>query len=92
MSKISTLKQELEQAIKEGRQPNCPYCGERLQVEQTHTEYLRWRWSSDKKRYVGEVFGDAREPQCMYCGTADENFLAFISEFRELCEKLGLDY
>jgi len=92
MNTINAVQQEFAQAIQEGRQPNCPYCGKPLQVEQTQHDYIRWEWRRDHRQFLKATYGDAGAPHCMACGAADENFLTFTSEVSGLCAKLGLDY
>ena len=66
---------EYQQAKEEGRQPNCPYCGQPLEVRETQYEYLTWRWSEALGRFVKHKSGDADKPYCAKCEERDWDFL-----------------
>ena len=81
-----TIKGAYQKALKEGVQPNCPYCQEPLRV------YLplldTWTWDEKRKNYELEGMEvDDAAPYCANCETADWDFFS-----GEEAEKLGLGY
>jgi len=75
---MATIAEEYEQAKREGRQPNCPYCGEPLEINETQYEHIRWRWDEEQGGYVKQDDdGDADRPYCASCHTEDWDFIDF---------------
>lgn len=86
------IQEEYQRAIKEGRQPNCPYCGKPLEVTQTQATFIFWNWNEEQKRYVkNDTGGDADKPYCVRCEAKDWDFI-YGGDASEEAEKLGLDY
>ena len=86
------IKKEYKKAIKEKRQPNCPYCGKPLEVTQTHSTFINWNWDKKKGRYIkNDTDGDCDKPYCVYCEARDWDFV-YGGSATEETEKLGLDF
>lgn len=89
----NSILQEYKKAIKEKRQPICPFCGEPLEVTQTQFTYIYWTWSDKKGRFVkDDSRGDAEKPFCVNCGMKCWDFVASGGKTQKECEKLGLDF
>ena len=70
------VRKEFDKAKAEGRQPNCPYCNEPLEISQIQYESIAWRWNSKKRVYERKVTGvDPDRPFCTSCATKDWDFL-----------------
>ena len=70
------IRAEFELAEKEGRQPNCIYCGEPLDIGQSFYTYVWWKWSNETKKYekFQENYADCDKPYCLKCGSKDWDF------------------
>ena len=80
---------ELEQAVKEKRQPHCVSCGELLdEVFQVQTERICWRWDKSAGRYVKDTDGDSEAPYHPGCNYEDWELV----ESGGAGEELGLRY
>ncbi len=88
---MSKVEKELKQAIKEGRQPRCPYCHAPLAVRQVQTQCIAWNWVEDTKRYAKSEDGSSDAPYCARCQQQDWDFVSGGEASGE-SEKLGLDY
>ena len=73
----SVIDLEYAAARKEGRQPNCPFCGKPLEVRIREDGGTVWRWDKVEKRYEPQSEGDANPPYCAYCLEADWDFLDY---------------
>ena len=83
------LKKIYAEALKTGKQPNCPYCGKPLEVNSTQRVFIDWEWDKKLKKYVkDDSKGDADKPYCRACQTGDWDFAGQSEEATEL----GLDY
>ena len=70
-----TVKEEIELAAAEKRQPKCPYCENPLEVRETQTVDLTWKWDNNKECYVkSEGEGTSYKPECANCETKDWEF------------------
>lgn len=70
-----TVKEEIELAKHEGRQPKCPYCEKPLEVREIQDIDLYWKWDKKKKRYVKtEADGCSNKPECANCEAKDWEF------------------
>lgn len=68
--------EEYELAHKEGRQPLCVYCGEPLELSQTQSTYIYWRWDHNEQKFRKVLDGgDADKPFCQNCEARDWDFL-----------------
>ena len=89
---MSKITKELKAAVREGRQPQCPFCGLPLEVHQSEESLIRWRWSAEKQRYEQEEsLPSAQMPMCAYCAESDWAFVDGDTD-RDVYEKLGLMY
>ena len=80
--KKSEVLDEFKLARAEGRQPNCPYCGEPLdEVRQHQTEVIAWIWDEVKKEYTKHEDGDSDAPFCQSCGAEDWDFVDDEQDF-----------
>ena len=71
-----SVTEEYELAHKEGRQPLCVYCGEPLEISQTQSEFIYWRWNKKQKKFLKlDTDGDADKPFCCACEARDWDFL-----------------
>jgi len=70
------IKAEFELAEKEGRQPNCIYCGNPLEIGQSFYTDVWWKWSKEKKCYekFEDRTSDCDKPYCLRCGHHDWDF------------------
>ena len=70
-----SVKEEIELAAHENRQPKCPYCEKPLEVREIQDVDLYWKWDSKEKRYVKiEGEGSSNKPECANCETKDWEF------------------
>ena len=85
---MAKIEQEFTNALAQGRQPNCVYCGAPLEVDQYLFHWVAFVWDKTKKRYrkVDEE-GDSERPCCSRCGCNDSDFIG-----TDAGRKLGLDY
>ena len=84
-------KEELELAVKEGRQPLCVRCHQPMDViEQESPHFIVWEWNGEMKRYYShdEVSNDAPAAIHVDCDNSDWDFVGV----EEAHEKLGLTY
>jgi len=75
MKRQHLIAQEYAAARKEGRQPNCPYCHQPLEVAVHQHVRISWLWEDGK--YIKSEDGDSDAPFCAFCKTSD---WAFIDE------------
>jgi len=77
--KLQDSKIDIEYAAakKEGRQPNCPFCGEPLEVRIREEGGTVWAWNEDIKRYEAQSEGNANPPYCAFCLREDWDFLDY---------------
>ena len=70
------IRQMYELAEREGRQPNCIYCGNPLEIGQTYYTDIRWRWNSVLRSYekLENRDADCDKPYCLDCEAKDWNF------------------
>lgn len=80
---------EFKAAIKEGRQPNCPFCGVPLVVILSQEEVFRYNWE-DGAYCREESLPCAGVPYCAHCLTRSYDFIEGMSKEPELHWKLGL--
>ena len=74
----SQVLEEYTRAKQVGRQPLCPFCKAPLEVSQTQSEFIFWRWNHRKKAFDKVVSdGDADKPFCVACGARDWDFIDF---------------
>lgn len=89
MANEKTQLAELQEAVQEGRQPNCVACGNPLLVRLYASDYFYWLWDSGKQHYVRDQdHGDGEAPTCEACGNADWAYL----DDGEPHQSLGLTY
>ena len=70
-----TVKEEIELAKHERRQPKCPYCEKLLEVREIQDIDLHWSWDEKEKRYhKTEGDGCSNKPECANCETKDWEF------------------
>ena len=80
---MEQFKQEVKDALREGRQPNCPYCGEPLEMEQTQVYLKTVSWSDEQHCYVKDYEEDDPEenaPVCMACGEEEWAFGSIVAD------------
>ena len=64
--------EHIRKAVEQGKQPNCPYCGEPLRGKETQTVELYWDWCDEFKDYVKtQDDGESLQPECASCGAKD---------------------
>ena len=70
-----TVKEEIELADHEKRQPFCPYCEKLLEVREIQDVDLYWKWNNKEKRYhKSEGDGCSNKPECANCEAKDWEF------------------
>jgi len=83
------IHQEFEQAVKEGRQPLCPYCHNLLTIEENYSKLTVWKWNVQDCRYYKQIRDEGTSrPCCTNC----EGELNFFMESSQLLCDLGLRY
>ena len=70
----SVVDKEYAAAKKEGRQPNCPYCGEPLELVMEGA-HVCWAWDEVRERYVMGLDSTSTPPYCVHCGKKDWDFI-----------------
>ena len=70
------IRQMFELAEKEGRQPNCIYCGNLLEIGQSYYTDIRWKWNSALRCYekLEDRDSDCDKPYCLSCHNHDWDF------------------
>lgn len=70
------IRSEFELAEKEGRQPNCIYCGGPLEIGQSFCTDVWWTWNNEAKRYekCQNACPGCDKPYCLRCGHPDWDF------------------
>lgn len=72
----SVVDLEYAAAKKEGRQPNCPYCGKPLEVRMVEEGgVICWVWDEDMECFDMQSSGVAHTPFCAYCQKEDWDFI-----------------
>ena len=70
------ISEMFELAQREGRQPNCIYCGNPLEIGQSFYTDIHWKWNHTLQGY--EKFedrdSDCDKPYCLSCHTHDWDF------------------
>ena len=70
-----TVKEEIELAAHEKRQPKCIYCSKPLEVREIQDVDLYWKWDEKKKKYhKSEGDGCSNKPECANCEAKDWEF------------------
>ena len=73
---MSIIHREYKRAKADGRQPICPFCHEPLEITQTQSLFIYWKWNSEKRYFdMGIPDGDADKPYCVSCGIRDWDFI-----------------
>lgn len=74
--KLHDSKIDLEYAAakKEGRQPNCPYCGKPLEIRMESRNTICWVWDEDMGSFDMQS-GTIGTPYCAHCLKADMDFI-----------------
>jgi hypothetical protein len=87
---MSDISDELVSAVREGRQPRCPYCGEALRVVQRDEQLIFWDWSDEETRFVRtKSCLQLDKPMCSACEEGDEAFVDVMME-SQLHAQVGL--
>lgn len=73
----SAIDLEYAAARKEGRQPVCPFCGTKLEVEIREDSRTCWVWDEDLGEYEIQRESDADPPYCKWCEHGDWDFLDY---------------
>jgi hypothetical protein len=71
------IKDMFETAEKEGKQPNCIYCGEPLEIAQSFYTDLWWKRNAETKRYEKfqeDSSADCDKPYRLKCSAKDWDF------------------
>jgi hypothetical protein len=70
------IRDMFELAEKEGRQPNCIYCGQPLEIGQSFYTDVSWKWNAETRKYekFQEDCSDCDKPYCLKCGHHDWDF------------------
>lgn len=87
---MDEIEQEFENALAEGRQPNCPYCRAPLVVRHICDYVHDFVWNDKIKKYKKYEWldGGATTPECENCEAKSWDFVGQLEAGR----KLGLDY
>ena len=70
----SAVDKEYAAAKKEGRQPNCPYCGEPLEVWLREDGITCWVWDEEAGCFDKQG-GTSNAPYCARCLHSDWDFI-----------------
>ncbi len=70
----SAIDLEYAAAKKEGRQPNCPFCGEPLEVRLKEDGTTCWIWDEDAGCFDRQG-GTSNVPYCAFCMKEDWDFI-----------------
>jgi len=73
----SVVDLEYAAAKKEGRQPNCPYCGKPLEVRITERGGVAWVWDEAMGCYDMQSEGTPHLPYCALCLAEDSDFIDY---------------
>ena len=69
---LNEVQQEYKKAIAQGTPPVCPYCHAPLEITQTQSIFIFWKWNNEEKRFERIIGGgDADKPYCVACETKD---------------------
>lgn len=70
------MREMFELAEKEGRQPDCIYCGNPLEIGQSFYTDIRWKWNPELRHYdkFEDRDADCDKPYCLSCHTHDWDF------------------
>jgi hypothetical protein len=71
-----TQEQEMENALKQNRQPLCVYCNKPLdEIRQEQNEDIVWKWDKQLKQYKKSSDGTAEKPYHPACDSADWSYV-----------------
>ena len=72
----SVVDLEYAAAKKEGRQPNCPYCGEPLEIRMIEEGgVICWVWDEDAECFDMQTDSSSNAPYCAHCLHSDWDFI-----------------